>query len=130
MTNLIWIAPTSVSFYRVNIMEVGTDATNISGYFSQWTPQQLHHNTADHWVGLNYPNQFYDGAGSYSNPPPWSAGGYSWDIPAKWQVIDSGATNSMNGWNQAVSIDASGTVTVQKFRHSVTRTVNDIITTQ
>jgi hypothetical protein len=130
MTNLIWISPTNVSFYRVNIMEVGEDATNISGYFSQWTPQQLHHNTADHWTSLNQANQFVDYAGSYSNPPPWSVGGYAWDIPARWQVVGSGATNSMKGWNQAASIVTLGTVTVQKFQHSVTRTVNDLITAQ
>jgi hypothetical protein len=79
---------------------------------------------------LNQANQFVDYAGSYSNPPPWSVGGYAWDIPARWQVVGSGATNSMKGWNQAASIVTLGTVTVQKFQHSVTRTVNDLITAQ
>jgi len=130
MTNIIWVAPTNVSFYRLNIMEVGEDATNITGYFSQWTPQQLHHSTAEHWTLLNQKNQFIDVAGSGNLPAPYSAGGYRWDIPARWQVVGSGVTNSMNGWNQVFSIDPSGTVTVQKFGHSVTRTTNDVITAQ
>ena len=44
MANAIWIAPTSVSFYRVNVMEIGEDATNMWGFYSQWTPQQWRSN--------------------------------------------------------------------------------------
>ena len=130
MTTSAWIAPTSVSFYRVNIMEVGEDATNISGYFTQWTPQQLHHSTADHWTQLNTENQFQDEAFHSSYSSPWTSGSFMWDIPARWQVTSSGVTNSMSGWNQTALIDASGTMTVQKFGHSATRTTNDVITTQ
>lgn len=129
MNLVIWVAPTSVSFYRVNIMEVGEDATNISGYFTQWTPQQLHHFTADHWSQLNAVNQFQDNAYLSLDPSSWSAGSYMWNIPARWQVTGSGMTNSMSGWNQVFSIDASATMTVQKFSHSTTRTTNDVITT-
>ena len=129
MTNIIWIAPTNVSFSRVSIMEVGEDASNIYGYFTQWTPQQLRHNTADVWTQLNVANQFQDWASHSFYPSPWSAGSFMWDIPAKWRVTGSNVTNSMNGWNQTVSIDASGTMTVQKFGHSATRTINDVINT-
>lgn len=129
MTNAIWITPTNVSFYRVSIMEVGEDATNISGYFTLWTPLQLRHTTADHWAVLNADNQFQDWAGHFSFPPPWSTGSFMWNIPARWQVTGSGVTNTMSGWNQIASIDASGTMTVQKFGRSTTRTTNDVITT-
>ena len=130
MTNLIWIAPTNVSFYRVNMMEVGLDGTNISGYFSQFTPGQLHHSTADLWIPLNPANRFRDGAYITTSNTSYSSGGFSWNIPARWQVIGSGVTNSMNGWNQIFSMDASATVTVHKFNLSITRTTNGVSTAQ
>jgi hypothetical protein len=131
MTNAVWIAPTSVSFYRVNILEVGEDATNITGFFSQWTPQQLHHSTADHWTPLNQANELSDWAafpsGGYS---PWSAGGFEWIIPQKWQVIGSGLTNSMAGGSvQVFSIDDFGTARVTKYGNWIQRSTNNVITT-
>ena len=123
-----FFAPTNVSFYRVSVMEVGENASDLSGYFSQWTPSQLYHSTAG-WVPLNEANAYNDYASGGPFPSPWSSGGFSWNIPANWQVTGSGQTNSMPGWNQVFSIDASGTVTIQKWGCSVTRTTNSIITT-
>ena len=130
MTNLLWIGPTNVSFYRVNVMEVGEDATNIWGFYSQWTPQQLHHNTADHWTLLNQANQLYDHAAfAAGGLSVWGAGGYDWDIPERWQVIGSGATNSMTGCYTTYSINSVGTAKVAKYGNWVQRTTNSIITT-
>jgi hypothetical protein len=130
MSNMLWIGPTNVSFYRVNVLEVGEDATNISGFFSQWTPQQLHHSTADHWTHLTSDNRFSDHAafpsGGYTN---WSAGGFEWNIPQKWQVVGSGVTNSMTGCTQVFSIDSNGTARVDKYGNWVQRTTNNVITT-
>lgn len=130
MTSTVWIAPTSVSFYRVNVMEVGEDATNIWGFYTQWTPQQLHHNTADHWSHLNPNNQVTDDAyfpeGGLS---VWDAGGYEWNIPQRWQVEGSGVTNSMAGCNQVFSIDSNGTAKVAKYGNWIQRTTNSVITT-
>jgi hypothetical protein len=125
----VFFAPTNVSFYRVSIMEVGEDGSNISGYFSQWTPSQLHHTTADHWTALNQANELIDTCDGGPLPSPWSSGSFTWDIPARWQVTGNGETNSMTGWNQIFSIDSSGTVTIQKSGRSVTRTINGTITT-
>jgi len=125
----IYFAPTEVSFYRVNIMEVGEDGSNITGYFSQWTPQQLHHTSADHWTTLNQANEMNDTCAEL-DPSPWSSGGFTWDIPSRWQVDGSGATNFLNGWNQVFSIDGSGTVTIVKDNHWVQRTTNGVITTK
>lgn len=125
-----YFAPTNVSFYRVSVMEVGENATNLTGYFSQFTPSQLYHSSANHWTPLNQANNYSDlDSGTFS--PPWSPGGsFTWNIPANWQVTGSGQTNSMaNGWNQVFSIDSSGTVTIQKWGRSVTRTTNNVITT-
>jgi hypothetical protein len=122
-----YVGPTNVSFYRVQLMEVGQDASSIRGYFSQWTPQQLAHNDARHanqWFQLGPDNTWpsgYDWATSDVYLQPWSAGGFTWIIPAKWK-IGSGQTNDLaNGWTQVYTIDAAGTVTITKFQHVVTR---------
>ncbi len=130
MTLLLTLAPTGVSFSRVSIMEVGLDATNISGYFTNWTPQQLHH-SAGVWAQINSQNQWQDQAnGTNPDPPHWSTGQFTWVIPAKWQITGSAFTNDMATSNQVFSVDASGTATVQKFGHSATRTTNDVINVQ
>jgi hypothetical protein len=121
--------PTNVSFYRVAIMEIPENGTNIYGYFSQYTPEELYHSTGGHWTQLNQANQLVDSAGNGPDYPPFSAGVFSWNIPGAWQVTDTGQTNSMGGCTQSVSIDSSGTVTVQKLNCSVTRTTNNVITT-
>jgi hypothetical protein len=124
-----FFGPTNVSFYRVSVMEVGENASNLSGYFSQYTPSQLAHTTANFWTPLNRQNYYSDLPSGGPFPPPWSPGGsFGWDIPANWQVTGSGQTNSLAGWNQNFSIDSSGTVTIQKWGRSVTRTTNNVIT--
>ncbi|MGH7952464.1 MAG: hypothetical protein ACREFE_11180, partial [Limisphaerales bacterium] len=138
MTNAIWIAPTSVSFCQVQLMEVGEDASSVSGYFANtnlFTANPAHywrHDVAagaDTWRPLSNNNELEDLASITSLPPPWSSGSISWEIPVKWKVGDNGATNSMLDYNQVFSIDGSGTVTSQKFGNAVTRTTNDVITT-
>jgi hypothetical protein len=129
MTNITWIGPTNVSFDRVYIMEVPENATNISGYYTNSTSQELAHTTAGHWVQLGQDNAFGDTADQYGFPPPWSSGSFTWNIPARWSVNPNQITNSMPGWNQIFTIDGNGTATVQKFGHSATRTTNDNYTT-
>lgn len=128
MTLSIYIAPTSVSFVKVSIMEIGLDASNVSGYFTNFPAQQLHH-SSDIWVPLDSNNLFGDNANASGYPPVWTSGSFTWNIPVKWSVQGSGVTNSMkNGWSQVFSIDPLGTMTVTKFGRSVTRTTNDVIT--
>jgi hypothetical protein len=130
MTNAVWIAPTSVSFYKVQIMEVGLQATNVTGYFTNLPSSDLnHHNQgADQWFYLTSNNKWWDVAGGGPLLPPWTIGGFTWDIPARWKV-GNGNTNSMSGWNQSLSIDANGTVTIHKFGNTMTRDTNDVINT-
>jgi hypothetical protein len=136
MTNTIWIGPTSVSFYRVSIMEVGEISTDATGYFANtntYPADWLDHNHhgANVWTLLAVANTFSDHANSGTCRTPWSSGSFSWTIPADWRV-GSGPTNanSMTGWNQVHTINSGGTVTVNKFGHTVTRTPSDVITTQ
>jgi hypothetical protein len=57
------VAPTDVSFYNVRMLEVGRDATNITGYFTTHTPPSHIGHGADDWFKLDEKNQwpsFYD----------------------------------------------------------------------
>ncbi|HZI32032.1 MAG TPA: hypothetical protein VFF11_06805, partial [Candidatus Binatia bacterium] len=122
----VYIAPTSVSFYRVQCMEVGENAINVWGCFTNSSATNLYHSTANTWFPLSHNNSWVDGCFLGVAPIPLYGGGFSWDIPAKWKIEEP--TNSMTGWNQVFSIDASGTVNIQKFGHEVTRSTNGVIT--
>jgi hypothetical protein len=137
MTNTVWVGPTNVSFYRVVLEEVGLMATNATGYFSPtngYPTNLLDHaqHGANTPIFLNQNNTWTDKASS-SEASPYSNGNFTWPIPWRWQVGTSGPTNYIPD-NPAVeqnfTIDSSGTVTIDKFNHSVTRTINDNITTK
>lgn len=131
----VWMAPTNVSFYRVQCLEVGSNAINVTGYYTNYAVSNISHigHGADEWFQLEPDNMWpstWDNATSGSGgflPQPWYAGGYTWPIPGRWKIGTS-ATNNLTGWQQSTTIDANGTVTVSKFGFTVTRTTNDVIT--
>jgi hypothetical protein len=131
----VTMGPTNVSFYRVQFEDVGEDATNVTGYFTNYSATNLFHNPGNQFLYLKSDNTWpYGDECAVTLPapplgPPWSAGGCTWQIPALWKVGDNGPTNSISGWNQVFSMDANATITIQKFGHSVTRTTNNVITT-
>jgi len=61
---------------------------------------------------------------------PWSAGGLTWPIPNWWRIgAGQGPGGPTNNWirtDQSFSIDANGTMTVQKYGHTVTRGTNNV----
>jgi Bacterial Ig domain/Bacterial TSP3 repeat len=131
------VAPTDVSFYNVQMLEVGKPASNVTGYFI--THPAISHvgHGADVWFDLDEKNQWpsnWDHANLTNWPSPWNqAGGFEWDIPAKWKVVNSTGTSpehTITGWNQVFSIAVGGAITIQKFGHSVTRTTANVITSQ
>jgi hypothetical protein len=121
---IVYLAPTNVSFYRVTCMEVGQDATNITGFFSQWTPQQLRHTTAGVPIPVGCDNSWdhgWDVAKTAQFSPPWNGGGgFTWSIPGKWWV-GGGPQHDIHFSDQLFTMDGSGTMTVTKFDHNVTR---------
>jgi hypothetical protein len=153
MQNRTWVAPTDVSFYRVMISEFGKDANTVTGYFADTNkfttnPEYYFHHWPGGVLGDNYAwgliDQNNEIGGAQQNPgdwagliptltvqytPPWSTGTIYVDIPVKWRVGAGGPTNNLaNGWDQRVTIDASGTVVVEKFGQQTTRTVNNVVT--
>ena len=132
----VYIGPTNVSFYRVEIWEQGTNASGLLGYFLEHGAPS--HNSADganmwHPVGCNnkVTHGNFDRAELYGNPAlswrPLYDGRFTWDIPAKWR-IPGGPTNPMAGWNQVFILTNSSTMRIEKFDTSVTRTINNYIT--
>ncbi len=132
------VAPVDVSFYNVQMLEVGKPASNITGnYFIIHPPISHVGHGADVWFKLDEKNQWpsnWDQANLTNWPSPWNdAGGFEWDIPAKWKVVNSTGTSAEHtiaGWNQVFSIAVGGAITIQKFNHSVTRTIYNVITSQ
>ena len=127
----LYIAPTSVSFYRVQILEVGLDATNVTGYFTNYPAEYLVHEPNTNFTFLLADNSWQDKCweGPEQPPPPaWSSGSYKWIIPAKWSLSPSTVTNSMTGWDQVFTIDSNGTVKITKYGKWVQRTTSGIIT--
>ncbi len=124
------IGPTNVSFYNVQCWEVGQDATQVWGFFTNFNAATISHinHGAGEWFGLNYDNSWkepWDNAesGSYSS---WYAGGYTWIIPGLWKVGTGPANDLATPWTQSFSLDNSGVMTVNKFGHSVSRTTQGV----
>jgi len=133
MDNYVWIAPTSVSFYRVELIEIPGPATGVSGYWASTNYSgDLSHHPNTNWLSLSednlWPGGGYDEATDPANAPPWYDGTFQWDIPVGWRVIGMSATNSISQWHQYFTIYPNGTETIEKFGLKVTRTTNDDIT--
>ena len=136
----VYLAPTNVSFYRVQCMEVGQDASGVKDYYTNYMnspnwPTNLSHKTygADKPIPVGYDNSWgggWDNAGWGYDPSPWSPGGaFTWVIPGKWCIPGAPTTNDITFSDQTFSLTADGTMTVQKFGHTVTRKTNGQYTT-
>jgi hypothetical protein len=131
----MFVGPTSVSFYRVQILEVGENA-NVTGYFTDTNlfttdPSYfLRHQPNPYFTYMGQNNSWMDWCWSDPNAmqPPWSPGTNTWVIPVKWKVAESLITNSITGWNQVFTIDSSGTMKIEKYGKWVQRTINNVIT--
>ncbi len=142
MVLTVYFGPTNVSFGRLYGLEVGEDATNVWGYYTNSTAEDLSHseNGADEPIPLMSDNSWYhadnqeswDNAweGGYANPG--YGGGYVWRIPGQWTVGDAGQINNFPTnawWFQSITLSANGDLTVAKFGWSVTRGTNGLYTT-
>jgi hypothetical protein len=138
----VYVAPTDVSFYKMQCMEVGEDATNVWGYYTNnppWTTDILshrgstapidpsdgkHHGKGDDPFQISPDNSWdpnWDNCSWDNGGPPWSAGGFTWNIPGAWTVDGSTWHTNMTPWSQVFSLQADGTMTIQKFGLTVTR---------
>ncbi|MDC0936829.1 hypothetical protein OAS39_11125, partial [Pirellulales bacterium] len=126
--------PTDVSFLNIEFLEVAGPASNITGYFTNFTAANLYHNPNPSWLGVNADNMLAgrDHCAMQTGPngtggwPAWSDGGYDWDIPNKYRVKGASATGGYAFTNstQSFTIDAAGTVTVSKVDDGTAATIS------
>ena len=136
MSMNVYIAPTSVSFYRVQIMEVPENAVTNTGYWAYgsypnyFSTNDLRHLSAGAWAPpLGQDNSLPDICGTPAYLGPWvGGGGFIWPIPAKWRVDGDTTTNDVSNWSdQIFSMDPNGTISITKFKQTVTRSTNNIV---
>jgi hypothetical protein len=137
MALTVIMAPTNVSLYRVQVLEVPQDATNAQGWFLIYgaPPHDTNH-LAGQWYQLGCDNSWQrngvpapdNAVGGVYNPPwygsGWSGGSFTWHIPVKWK-IGGDQEHLLDGWDQKFTLLGDGTVKVQKFDHTVTRHANE-----
>ena len=126
----IRLVPETVSFYRVEVMEVPLVSTNAIGYFTR--PDQaegLDHGKrgAGHWGGVGFDNSSPDHVQIGFYPRPWESGSFSWEIPNVWRVVrDEAGTNEFVRTEQRFELDSDGTARVFKFGFMGVRGTNDV----
>jgi hypothetical protein len=115
----ITVAPTTVSFQALEIMEDTCNASAISGYFTKHTPPN--HDAAAGaglWRQLGTNNDMSDTADSSNQPSPWSQGSYTWAIPARWRKVGDTSSGTLftTKSNEVVTITGTdGTTVVTKL---------------
>ncbi|MDO9542490.1 MAG: hypothetical protein Q7J98_09225 [Kiritimatiellia bacterium] len=116
------INPTDVSFNQVKIREVSGPATEVWGYFTQFSPEDLYHH-AKPWRRINALNKWTDDV-ECRRTGPWYPGGYKYVIPIEWQAPEGTYIGRLpDNAVQTVSIsDTNGTTTITKFGLLVIRT--------
>ena len=132
----LWMAPTAVSFYRVDFSEVGSNGVAgryfaNTNYFSTWHHYPNGTNDDCKWTALDELNRFRDDAGFVPKidnwPTPLASGSLSFDIPVIWKIRGDNQTNSMKGWNQSIYMDENGKIMVTKFGKLVTRDISNVV---
>ena len=115
----ITVAPTTVSFQALEIMEETCAASAITGYFTKHAPPS--HDAAHGagvWSTVGPKNDVSDTADSSDQPSPWSPGSYTWAIPARWRKTgdQTSGTAFSAKINEVVTItDTKGTTVVTKL---------------
>ena len=116
--------PTDVSFTNVEVRELPGPASNITGYFTHFSPSALAHQPAAEWAPIRPGNEGDDEVALQITPGtvPLEPGGFQFDIPVRWQVVGTNNAASLPNVLQTHSLNnAAGSVTVSKFGKSATR---------
>lgn len=119
----VQLQPMTVSFYNVQILEIPGPASDITGYFTIFSPSSLFHSPSPNWLEFSQNNvaRGHDHCGFVSSYRPWSDGSYVWHIPWHFRVGTSDGGKQFTVVDQEFSILADGTFEVRKAGASVIR---------
>jgi hypothetical protein len=125
----VTINPLNVCLGATQWLEVPGPATNVTGYFTQFSAANLYHNPNPNYLPFNDNNTGLQDHAAISPgvqlPTPFSAGTWQWDIPNKYK-LDGESDSSGRLFTTTTQLytmhDATGAMTVTKAGASVSRT--------
>lgn len=137
----VYLAPTFVSFCRVECKEIKTNPVNLEGYYADTTlvpfPNiQLAHSTADEWFQIFQDNSWEHDNGNQRDwdrcyfvnwdvPPTLYAGKFKWYIPIRWRIQGTGEGTLLNqNYYQEFEVTNDGAMKVKKFGKEVIRSID------
>ena len=148
----VYVQPETVSFCGIAMEEIPSTTGIHLGYFSSLYFSDVWYHTTDRgagdwhnigwdnswgtdhaWLGEELPRELPNGEMTFDmSQGSWSEGTLVWNIT--WGWADHGAESGTLPvksislpYNQTFSFDGYGTLTVLKFRHSVSRGTNNVI---
>ena len=115
MNVLVTYNPTDVSFCNVYVKEDPVPATSRTGYFLKNPGRAKPHQPLPQ-TKIRAANTVNDNCYFADEPPPWSGGSMTWNIPLRWRAVGSGTTWQLLQTNTQVFtiIDARGGSYVSK----------------
>ena len=112
----IQLLPTTVSFYNVQCLEMSGPASEVHGYFTQFSDSELYHKASSIWVEFGQDN-FASGGDLLSfktTRRPWSEGRFVWHIPWRFRVGPSDGGKTFKVVDQWFWITDNGLFMIQK----------------
>ncbi|WP_430931729.1 eCIS core domain-containing protein [Saccharicrinis sp. 156] len=130
MQNNVFIHPMNVNFGRTQWLEVAGPASNVSGYFTRFTADQIFHHPNPNFLPFNDNNTgLTDHAAWHGVPAPFSGGRFDWVIPNLYKI--DGEPDSQGkiftNTTQAFFMTSTGTMMITKAGALVIRFINNTV---
>ena len=134
-----YITPLNVSFFGINMMEQPTEYVGPDGYFTNECFRAIWYHSparkAGEWKHPRDDNFFFADTPSFGEycPQPWSGGTIDWAIPLAWGELNSSSPDDCVDtvdtiYHQVFTIDASGTLKIDKFTQWIQCTAEGRVT--
>lgn len=132
MVNDVVVNPRNVNFGRTQWLEVPGPATNVSGYFNQFSADTIFHNPNPDYLPFNDRNTgLRDHAAWHEVPAPFSFGTFDWVVPNRYKI--DGEPDSQGRFftntTQEFVMFADGAMMIDKAGAFVLRLLNNTVIT-